>query len=495
MTDSTLNRFLSSGTNAERLAFTPSPPTPGSGPDPTYIWHETDTGDTFAWDFDGAAWDQVNTAAAPIALDDVTDVVAPTPSTGDVLTFDGSDWVNDAPAASGVSLVRPGGRLTLVSATPVLNSDQTAKSSIYYTPYQTDLIPIYSGSAWSALTFTELTLALDTTNHLANTLHDIFVWNNSGTVAVGAGPAWTFAATVTMTIATPAVITWTAHGLNEGDPVVFTTTGALPTGITAGTTYFIGKSPTTNTFNISTSVANAAAGTFVATSGSQSGTHTATNATRSRGTGAGTTELQMKNGIWTNKNSITLTNGAGAGTSGIAANTATYVGTFYCTANGQTGMALKPAAAGGGTANILGVYNAYNRINVSAVSQDNTMSWAYAVATIRPMNNNVNNRISFVDGLAQSFINSSVTLPVSAAAASGVGIGLGINSTNTADSYQQTNDTLQVVAMAQSISPPLGGFNYIQAVECPVTAATAHFFGSRTAPDGQEQSLVVRLDM
>lgn len=60
MTDSTLNRFLSSGTNAERLAFTPTPPTPASGPDPTYLWYETDTGNTYAWDFGGSTWGQVN---------------------------------------------------------------------------------------------------------------------------------------------------------------------------------------------------------------------------------------------------------------------------------------------------------------------------------------------------------------------------------------------------------------------------------------------------
>lgn len=63
MTDSTLNRFVASGTNAERLAFTPSPPTPGSGPDPSYVWHETDTGDTYMWRFGTADWEQVNTAA------------------------------------------------------------------------------------------------------------------------------------------------------------------------------------------------------------------------------------------------------------------------------------------------------------------------------------------------------------------------------------------------------------------------------------------------
>jgi hypothetical protein len=65
MTDTTLNRFLASGTNAQRLAFTPSPPTPSSGPNPTYIWHETDgVKDTYAWNYSGSAWEKVNTAAA-----------------------------------------------------------------------------------------------------------------------------------------------------------------------------------------------------------------------------------------------------------------------------------------------------------------------------------------------------------------------------------------------------------------------------------------------
>jgi hypothetical protein len=92
-------------------------------------------------------------------------------------------------------------------------------------------------------------------------------------------------ATVTITIATPAVVTWTAHGLVTGSPVVFTTTGALPTGITAGTTYYAITSSTlgANTFQIATSVANAQAGTAVATSGTQSGTHTGTTSATVQG--------------------------------------------------------------------------------------------------------------------------------------------------------------------------------------------------------------------
>ena len=82
--------------------------------------------------------------------------------------------------------------------------------------------------------------------------------------------------TVTMTIATPCVVTWTSHGFTVGDTTIavkFTTTGALPTGVTASTTYYV-KAVDANTFNIATSADNALAGTFIATSGSQSGVHT-----------------------------------------------------------------------------------------------------------------------------------------------------------------------------------------------------------------------------
>lgn len=78
-------------------------------------------------------------------------------------------------------------------------------------------------------------------------------------------------ATVTVTIASPAVFTKTAHGLSAGDPIIFSTTGALPTGLTAGTVYYvIAAGLMADAFEVSTSVGGAA----VNTSGSQSGTHT-----------------------------------------------------------------------------------------------------------------------------------------------------------------------------------------------------------------------------
>lgn len=77
------------------------------------------------------------------------------------------------------------------------------------------------------------------------------------------------AATVTITIATPGVVTWTGHGLVNGCQVVLTTSGALPTGLTAGTTYYV-VNKTSSTFEL----AATPGGASINTSGSQSGTHT-----------------------------------------------------------------------------------------------------------------------------------------------------------------------------------------------------------------------------
>lgn len=78
----------------------------------------------------------------------------------------------------------------------------------------------------------------------------------------------------TITIATPAVITQAAHGYILGDAIKLSTTGALPTGLTTNTIYYV-TNPTTNTFNVSSTYANAVAETKINTTGSQSGVHKA----------------------------------------------------------------------------------------------------------------------------------------------------------------------------------------------------------------------------
>lgn len=86
--------------------------------------------------------------------------------------------------------------------------------------------------------------------------------------------------TATMTIASPCVASIATHGFSDGQAVQFTTTGALPTGVTASTTYYA-RSTGTGTFTLHPTEADAIANTNVInTSGSQSGTHTCEHASR-----------------------------------------------------------------------------------------------------------------------------------------------------------------------------------------------------------------------
>ena len=76
--------------------------------------------------------------------------------------------------------------------------------------------------------------------------------------------------TVTISIAAPGIISWVGHGLAAGTPISFDTTGALPTGLSVATVYYV-VAPTTDAF----SVAATPGGSAIATTGTQSGVHTA----------------------------------------------------------------------------------------------------------------------------------------------------------------------------------------------------------------------------
>ena len=78
-------------------------------------------------------------------------------------------------------------------------------------------------------------------------------------------------ATITVTIAAPAVVSWTGHGLSANDKLLFRTTGALPTGLTAETVYYvIAAGLGADVFEISATEGGAA----IDTTGTQSGVHT-----------------------------------------------------------------------------------------------------------------------------------------------------------------------------------------------------------------------------
>jgi hypothetical protein len=94
------------------------------------------------------------------------------------------------------SRVAPQGRLTLATATPVLTSDQTAKTTIYYTPFVGCAAPFWDGVDWTLASLAELSLALDSNSghtgyHQSGKNFDLFLDYNGGTPRLVSGPAWT----------------------------------------------------------------------------------------------------------------------------------------------------------------------------------------------------------------------------------------------------------------------------------------------------------------
>ena len=74
---------------------------------------------------------------------------------------------------------------------------------------------------------------------------------------------------VEISVGTPGVVTWQGHGQVAGQPVVFTNEGgALPTGLTAGTVYYVSATGlTANSFSVSAIPGGAAIDTTAAGSG------------------------------------------------------------------------------------------------------------------------------------------------------------------------------------------------------------------------------------
>lgn len=178
---------------------------------------------------------------------------------------------------------------TFTSITPNANGTYTlggVSSALAQTPYTEASGLVRSHAGGTKLVITDSAAFWNTFANKANNETITGTWTfNNAPVALSATPAstsvlgnvklttapFTILGTATITIASPAVISFTAHGLIAGDSVQFTTTGTLPTGLSISTNYFvIATGLTANAFEVSTTVG----GSAVNTTGSQSGVQT-----------------------------------------------------------------------------------------------------------------------------------------------------------------------------------------------------------------------------
>jgi len=166
------------------------------------------------------------------------------------------------------------------------------------------------------------------------------------------------AQTATITIATPAVVTVTTAPAN-GTAIAFTTTGALPTGLVAGTPYYV-FNRTSTTYNIATTLGQSQIATFVTTTASTftvpaaptNGQVVYFTGTPPSGITAGTNYFVVGRTATTFQ--ISLTSGGAA----IA-----FSSTGSCTATWQTIVATSGSQSGVHTENTSKLYFAYKGSN------------------------------------------------------------------------------------------------------------------------------------
>lgn len=138
--------------------------------------------------------------------------------------------------------------------------------------WSTDTAPggwlVCDGSAVSRSTYSALFTLLGTTYGSWDGSTTFNVPDLQGRIPVGK-QASVSNGTAAITLASPWVVTLSGHGLANGNKVYLTTTGTLPTGLTANTRYYV-VNATLNTFRLSLTLWWSA----INTSWTQSGVHT-----------------------------------------------------------------------------------------------------------------------------------------------------------------------------------------------------------------------------
>jgi hypothetical protein len=218
--------------------------------------------------------------AAPSGFKCLVSTNLPTPTIGATSTTQANDYFN-ANTWTGNGAQIPVGfdpSLLWYKSTNAVSFggwiDQIRGDNYYMLTYSTAASTLISG-----LLTTNSTGFVPGSDFSTNT-YVAYSWRGADTLS------WSFDGslerTATMTIASPCVVTLASNGFSPGQAVRFTTTGALPTGIVAGTTYYAGNM-VGSTFNLYDTEANAITGGAtgrVDTSGSQSGTQTCEHAAR-----------------------------------------------------------------------------------------------------------------------------------------------------------------------------------------------------------------------
>lgn len=108
-----------------------------------------------------------------------------------------------------------GGRLTLETGVAVSETDQTGKTTVYWTPFHHGYVTHWNGTVWTRWEFSELSLALGTKTDATN--YDVFLWETGSALALIAGPAWSSATARGTGAGTTELEWWSGMWVNKVD--------------------------------------------------------------------------------------------------------------------------------------------------------------------------------------------------------------------------------------------------------------------------------------
>lgn len=192
----------------------------------------------------------------------------------------------------------------------------------------------------------------------------------------------------------------------------------------------------------------------------------------SRGTGAGTTQLALFDGLYTNAVSITCRT-SNTTTIAVPANEGTYVGSSLMTAAGATTDSASQRY----------VYNLYNQTQRKLKNPtETTNTWTYSTTTWRQANANTADQFSLFVGEPGSLLSVDVYSTADSSPANFMAVGIGINSTNTdsADNHTTCAQTTKCsISAALNTYPGLGLQNYVWLEAVGVSGGANDFYGQQ----------------
>ena len=215
---------------------------------------------------------------------------------------------------------------------------------------------VWSSGVWGSSGATKESIRIWNQNNFGQ---DLIYGPQGGPMYYWSASIGTAASAVTMTIASPCVVT-TVLNLVDKTPIQFETTGALPTGLTVGTTYYT-KYVTDTTFNLTTSLTLSATLTGVVITGT-AGQFSCT---------ASSVPLAIGQ-------SLTLT-GTYGGTGSISGYSSPK--TYYITAtNGSTTFTLSATAGGSGLTTTAGTPTGLTYALSTVINTSGTQSGTQSIS-------------------------------------------------------------------------------------------------------------------